>query len=604
VKLVKKKGADHVITCPECRQDVKIVDGDVGKLQPNFWVSNFMTLLRMQDSTSTGKSLICELCDSGDSGVSRCTNCSVFMCEFCVTAHKRINTFKGHKILSLEEVKSVGSQALSKPAFCEKHSGETLKLFCQTCQKTICRDCTIVDHREHTYHFIADVAVKERNAVQAVLQQTKVKQRAVAEGLRAVQTMKSCVQKKVTEVNKQVDCFFDEQVKALEYHRANLKHETTMRGEQKVKQLESQAEMLSLLLAQLKSSIEFADRAIADGDDVKLLSLKKQLIQRLSQLNSSQNQLKPCKDDYVKLLVHQAIWDIGKMASLCCIPFDPQKCTISVVGGEEGVMYQTLAGQSVDFVLIIKDEKGSRVTAGGHAVQAQVVFNSEAVQEEKEILAVQDNHDGSYNFSYCPKGVGLASLSVAVDGQTVHGSPFNWEVNCNPGQECKNQGTGLMSVSAILRATAGKQKFVLSGGKHSWKLQLLSLSSQEQIQLEIGCSSRPVYDRVGHGKSKSRKWCWYHDWNFAKSKSWRSDRQKPFITSVQDNDVFTVFLNFETKILIINNVRSKQAELFTGVTGEQLFPVISSSSNVEIDGDLNVIRETHLSLVVDKPAII
>ena len=554
----------------------------------------------MQDSTSTGKSLICELCDSGDSGVSRCTNCSVFMCEFCVTAHKRINTFKGHKILSLEDVKAVGSRALVKPAFCVKHSGETLKLFCQTCQKTICRDCTIVDHREHKYDFIADVAEKEKYAVRAVLQQTKVKQRVVAEGLRAVQTMKSCVQRKVTEVSKEVDCFFDEQVKALEYYRANLKHEATTQGEIKVKQLEIQAEKLSLLLAQLKSSIEFADHAIADGDDVKLLSLKKELIQRLSQLNSSQNQLKPCKDDYVKLQVHQAIWDIGKMASLCYIPFDPEKCTVSVIGGEEGVKYQTLAGQSVDFVLIIKDDKGSRATAGGHQIQVRVVFNSEAVQEEKKILAVQDNHDGSYSFSYCPKGVGLATLSVAVEGQSVRGSPFSWEVNRNPGQESRNQGAGMASVFDL--PIEDEEEFVFSRGNHSWKLQLVSLSLQGLIQLEIGCSSRPGDHSVGYGGSNGRKWCWYHNCKSAKSR--RSDRQKSSVTSVQDNDEFRVFLNFKTKKLIIYNARSKQSEVFTGVEGKQLHPVISPSRPQYDYYDEEVECETHLSLVVDKPMLL
>jgi len=496
------------------------------------------------------------------------------------------------------EVKAGGSQALVKPAFCEKHNGETLKLFCQSCQKTICRDCTIVDHREHKYAFIADVAVKERNAVQSVLQQTKVKQRAVARGLRAVQMMKSSVQKKVTEVNKQVDCFFDEQVKALEYYRANLKHEAMMQGEQKVKQLESQAEMLSLLLAQLKSSIEFTDCAIADGDDVKLLSLKKQLIHRLSQLNSSQNQLKPCKDDYVKLQVHQAIRDIGEMASLSYSPFDPQKCTVSVVGGEEGVMYHTFARQSVDFVLIIKDDKEIRTTAGGLQVQAQVVFNSEAVQEKQEILAVQDNCDGSYSFSYCSKDVGFASLSVAVEGQSVHGSPFTLQINCNPKVE-KKRPLSDRRVRFASVINPEQDPIIFREGKHSWKLRLDSFNSEELFELEIGATSRPA----NHGRAtystrlstdvlKSTKWCWHHK-NGGKTKSWRSDCEKSFITSVEENDVFTVFLNFETKKLIIFNVRSKQAESFTEVEGEQLFSVFSPSSYKTSH------CETHLTLVVE-----
>ena len=156
-----------------------------------------------------------------------------------------------------------------------------------------------------------------------------------------------------------------------------------------------------------------------------------------------------------------------------------------------------------------------------------------------------------------------------------------------------------MSVSELLRAYPGKQKFVLSEGQHSWKLQLLSFSLQEESRLEIGCSSGPVYDRGGYERSKSLKWCWYHECNiFAKSKSWRSDRQKSSISSVQDNDVFTVFLNIETKKLIIYNVRNKQAEMFTGVQGEQLCPVFfPSNPTIEYEGDSGVYYQTHLSLV-------
>lgn len=543
-----------------------------------------MTLLRMQDNTSSGKTLICELCDSGDLSVSRCIICSVFMCEFCVTAHKRINTFKGHQILSLEEVKAVGSQALVKPAFCEKHTGETLKLFCKTCQKTICRDCTIVDHREHKYDFIADVAEKERNAVRAVLQETKAKERAFAEGLKAVQMMKSRVQRKVSEVNKEVDSFFNEQIKALEYYRTNLKNEAMTQGQVRVKQLESQTEMLSLLLAQLKSSIEFTDRAISDGDDVKLLSMKKQLIQRLAQLNSSKYHLRPCKDDYLKLQVHQAIWDIGKMASLSYIPVSPQKCTVSVVGGEEGVMYQTITGQSVDFVLITKDENGKKVTGGGHQVRAEVVFNSKSPEKKQkglhDILPVQDNGDGSYNFSYRRADVGFVTLTVEVEGKSALGSPFTWQVKYPEiilgDRNSERETKGLMKVQLGGWGMYAKQNAsALTEGMYSWKLQLVSSRPPDRIGIEIGV--RSGYDAYEGREGKWKeivKWCWCY--NSANQSSNRSDRQPPSITSVQHYDVFTVFLNLNTRKLIIYNIRSKQTELFTEVKGE-VFPVISPS---------------------------
>ena len=408
-----------------------------------------MTLLSMQDSnmSSSKKTPVCEHCDSGDPAVSRCTNCCVFMCEFCVTAHKRINAFKGHKILSLEEVKRVGSKALVKPAFCEKHGGELVKLFCQTCQKTICRDCTIVDHREHKYDFVADIAKKERRSVRAILGKCTTKEKAVEEGLKAVQNMKSRVLTKVSEVNKQVDSFIDEQVKVLEEHRAHLKHEALTQGQVKVKQLDSQADDLSSLLAQLRSGIDFTGQAIVDGDDVKLLSLKTQLVQRLSRLISSQDQLKPCQNDYMKLHVKRSIRDEGELAQMIYKQCDPQRCTISMGGRQEGVIYPTTMKENVYFTVIIKDESGCRVTEGGHKVSIQIqlrdnlrrVHRDESYWEESaprnqlantwKALAVQDNGDGSYTFSYCPMLPGFCSLSVNVEGKPIHGSPFNWQVN-------------------------------------------------------------------------------------------------------------------------------------------------------------------------------
>ena len=391
------------------------------------------------------KPLVCEHCDSGDPAVSRCSNCCVFMCKFCVTAHKRINATKGHKILSLEEVKRVGSKALVKPAFCEKHGGELVKLFCQTCQKTICRDCTIVDHREHKYDFVADIAEKERRSVRAILEKCTTKEKAVAEGLKAVQNMKSRVLTKVSEVNKQVDSFIDEQIKTLEYHRASLKHEATAKGQVKVKQLDSQADDLSSLLAQLRSGIDFTSRAIADGDDVKLLSLKTQLVKRLSQLNSSQDQLKPCQNDYMKFQVKRSIKDEGELAQVMYKQCDPQRCTIHA-RGTRGSVDQMRIRQTVYFTLIVNDEIGDRVTEGGHKVSVQVQLNGIPQQflqgngvwkfgapgnqlaSTWETLAVEDDGDGSYTFSYCPMQRGVCRLSVIVEDQPINGSPFNWQV--------------------------------------------------------------------------------------------------------------------------------------------------------------------------------
>ena len=507
----------------------------------------------------------CEHCDSGDSAVSRCSDCSVFMCEFCVTAHKRINATKSHQILSLIEVKKLGSKALVKPSFCSKHKGETLKLFCSTCQKTICRDCTIVDHREHKYDFVTDVAEKEKEIIQGFLAKAKVKEHAVVDGIKAVQTMKNGVQKRVSEVNKEVDAFYDEQVKALNYFRANIKHEVSTEGQIRVSKLENQADVLSSFLAQLRSGISFTDQALQDGDDVKLLAMKKQLVQQLHQLNSSKTSCKPCKDDYLELQVHQTIWDMGKIVSVCCVPFDPRKCTVSMVGGEEGMMYQTLAGQEVDLLLLVKDGKGQKKTKGGHQVEAILSFSIEPdLTGANSPVPVRDNGDGSYSFLYHPVEEGQVTLSVKVEGKEVYGSPLKWNVTS---KLPSGLSSPLVKVDKRKAVKKVKKFFGFREGMHCWKLKVTPFSDQSNCDLEIGIASNPRYY-----DEKQTKWAWQYS-SRKQPKTSRSDGQIPSITSVENNDVFIVFLNLEPKKLTMYNVRSKQTEIFAGIEGDNFSPI-------------------------------
>ena len=515
-----------------------------------------MTLLSIQKRvTSTGKPLVCEHCNSGDSAVSRCTNCKVFMCEYCVTAHKRINSFLGHQILSLAEVKNLGSKALAKPAFCTKHTDEVLKLYCDTCQKTICRDCTIVDHRDHKYNFVADVAERERKAVEAVLQETKAKDVAVEEGLKAVKAMEIRVEAKIAGVSKDVDVFFDEQVKALEEMRANLKLEVKTQGQAKLKALCNQEEMLALSLAQLRNSIDFAEKALKDGNDLEILSIKQQLIQRLAQLNVSQFHCSPCNSDYLKLKMNKRISDIGEMMTLAHAP-DTTECVLSMVGGEEGVLYQTFVGQPVDFKFAIVAGTSVKEAETGFMVRASVKRED---QQESQDLPLRDKGDGSYFFSYQPETAGLCTLSVTVEEENVHSSPFKWEV------------IPKISFSQELQACLLQSKTQQDNEKrkYCWKLKY-SGSMPENSKVEVGVS----YTRSSSNYRNT--WSCQNNTYTARQGSTSSSSYEASITSLQNDDIVSVFLNLNALKLIIYNHRCEQTQVFTNVKRDfsQISPII------------------------------
>ena len=539
--------------------------GDVAKLQPNFWVNNFMTLLRMQGEDKTSKPFLCENCDSEDQAVSRCNDCSVFMCDFCVTAHKRFLATRGHQILSMAEVQKLGSKALAKPSFCVKHTGEALKLFCETCQETICRDCTIVDHREHKYNFVADVAEGVRKDLHSSLSKAKDKEIAVSEGLETVEAMKKLVQSKVSEVNKEVDEFFDEQVKALEHQRSSLKREVMTEGKARVDKLEKQSHVLSYFLAQLKSSLKFTSHALDDSDDVQLLTMKKQLSRRLTQLNSAKIECKASQNEYFRLCVRQTIFrDVKELATVRFI-LNPQMFTVSIVGGDEGVMYRTLAGQTVSLVVTNKDKEAER---GEYHVAASVAKTG----EDEQSLPVLGNGDGSYTFSYCSKSEGSVTLSVTVDGQPVGGSPFQWEVYpVLPICDEPKTMPGLLR-ERILYEGETTHGNCFKDGRYCWKVRVGDFASYRR-RFEFGVTTeRNIYYNRG-----------IQTWSLSVEGSGfqrviRSDHRRGKEVSIKRDDVFTVFLNLEKETLSMYNNRSKTTEVFEGVKG----PLMAITQGVAI----------------------
>ncbi|XP_015773537.1 PREDICTED: tripartite motif-containing protein 45-like [Acropora digitifera] len=229
-------------------------------------------------------------------------------------------------------------------AVCMEHFKEPKVL---PCLHTFCKDCLkVLIKKQGSDHVITCPECRQdakRKSIQAILQDTKAKDNAVEEGLKAVETMESRVEAKISEVSKEVDVFFNDQVKVLGYLRRDLQNELKSQGKVKLTELRRQREMLTFSLAQLRSSVEFAERALAEGDDTELLTMKHELTERLSQLNALQYQCRPCKSDYLALQVNKTIEDIGEMATILNQPVYPTKCALSMVGGEEGVMYQTLA---------------------------------------------------------------------------------------------------------------------------------------------------------------------------------------------------------------------------------------------------------------------
>ena len=212
--------------------------------------------------------------------------------------------------------------------------------------------------------------------------------------------------------------------------------------------------------------------------------------------------------------------------------------TVSMIGGEPGVMYSTLAGQRREFTVVLRDKYGYR--RNDDDVVQVVVSVAPINSPVRKTIEVIHERGGVYSFNFQPQEQGIYELAVAVSGKHVTGSPYQWPVVGVDGLYSKPSAR-IMSHLAALR-----NKDVLS-----WK-----------VKSRLG---RERSARLGVITPEYRAW-------FISAACQRFTPEHPSgevsnIKSWQAGDVFVLFLNIGTKKLIIRNLRTSETELFEGVQG-------------------------------------
>ncbi|XP_020911787.1 tripartite motif-containing protein 45-like, partial [Exaiptasia diaphana] len=238
----------------------------------------------------------CENCTSKDASKGRCFECCKFMCDFCLKTHQRFLETRDHKIMTLEEVKKQGAPAMTQQVKCEKHKGEVKKLYCESCQQLICRDCTIIDHRDHKFQFIDEVAERHVKNLKSDIQSASAMKYRIQKSLEEIKATKSNINAKAVQIKKDVDKAINQKIQILEQQRKSLKKEVEAKTNAKVKNLEKQENGLLTKMKNLKSAIDFTENPLR-STNVNILSLSSEAGCRLKSLTRIKFKGQPCEKD-------------------------------------------------------------------------------------------------------------------------------------------------------------------------------------------------------------------------------------------------------------------------------------------------------------------
>ncbi|XP_059160939.1 E3 ubiquitin-protein ligase TRIM33-like isoform X2 [Physella acuta] len=303
-----------VTECPICRDPIdqpgtSLMDNMFAALDPD-----------QASSPQTNIKHMCTACDEGEEAGSYCMQCEEWLCDSCVDAHKRVRITKDHSISPKDEVKVVTSKSPWEQLMtCKQHKQEQLKFFCEKCEKLTCRDCQLMDHKEHKYQFLDQAAEQYKARLKGSLALMGEKRAKLATSREEIeQKLHNCKEQKDNlqqEILKQADILVKGIRQAVWGVLSNLASFT----DAATKRLNKEIDDVSDLVGKFDHCIQFMEDILNEGSSMSLLYSKGNVETKCRKVYHTQVDPQSLKGTLLIQYKHDVNWLLGNLNKIGAI---------------------------------------------------------------------------------------------------------------------------------------------------------------------------------------------------------------------------------------------------------------------------------------------
>nr|XP_039259638.1 tripartite motif-containing protein 3-like [Styela clava] len=281
------------LLCPTCRCSQTLTSDGIQGLKDNFFISSMADMLKtvkeIRNDDKQGTSLLCDTCDDDcrKSAISRCLDCTDFLCTDCSIWHRRTKLTRRHKIVSLSELESgIHNEELKSRAkiYCTIHEGEAAKIYCQTCKCAICHDCVDSDHAGHDRCMLKDEVHNQSGQIEKLLTSGKSKTEVLQDMQKSIQEIAEMKQRSLEKAEWKIIKTCGTLVAEIERQKDDLIKKIRAMHDLDVKKLQADTESVDLQMNSLSSCAEFSRKVLEYGTPKEVLGLNNQMTQILQQL--------------------------------------------------------------------------------------------------------------------------------------------------------------------------------------------------------------------------------------------------------------------------------------------------------------------------------
>ena len=161
------------LSCPTCRQITDCPNNDINSLPSNLFYKQMVDIVKVYSGQEHEDSPECGNCDERKSLKFCCADCNHFLCEHCAGVHRKMKALSGHQVKEIGKFKPSDARDYAKRAnVCKKHNDD-VRFYCAQCVICICRDCAILDHRDHSIVSLDNGLQKKKTEIETKMQEVQ-----------------------------------------------------------------------------------------------------------------------------------------------------------------------------------------------------------------------------------------------------------------------------------------------------------------------------------------------------------------------------------------------------------------------------------------------
>ncbi|XP_066265513.1 tripartite motif-containing protein 2-like [Branchiostoma lanceolatum] len=289
-KFIAQDKVNNKFQCPTCRAETVLLNAGVAGFKNNSFVES------LSDTVQAHKSLVSKdddkvLCDNCEEEVAcyGCVVCEEFLCDECACGHGRGKRTRSHGVIGVAELKEqlitkMGSLKSKPLPICPKHQDEKMKFYCETCEHPICRDCWVLQHKDHKYGYLADAVCNVRAEIKDKLEAAQLKLAEYRDKATTVAKKQAELDTSSKKAADDIDSAVEKEIKAVRNKQTELKEKLVTITADRSKQLSATADSVETTLDHLSSTVDFSQKVIEHGSDFDVMNVYSDVTTRLQSL--------------------------------------------------------------------------------------------------------------------------------------------------------------------------------------------------------------------------------------------------------------------------------------------------------------------------------